>query len=90
MTEIIITTKEELDAVVSKSVRLAMEQTGVKTDSKEERTDPYTKIELKNLLKVSMPTIDRWSKRGILERIVIGSRVYFSAKSVHLLLKRKA
>ena len=44
-------------------------------------------MEVKTLLDVAMPTIDRWSKKGILKRIGIGSRVYFSVESVEALLK---
>ena len=86
MTEIIVTTKAELSSLITESVQDAL---GKKPEpTPEVRTEPYTKTELKNLLQTTLPTIDRWSKSGILERITIGHRVYFSAESVHKLLKK--
>jgi hypothetical protein len=51
------------------------------------RTDPYTKTELKDLFKVSMPTVDRWDRQGKLKRIKIGARVYYTVESVNEILK---
>ncbi len=85
MAEVIITTKEELQSIVKESVQEAIGQT--KQPSQPKQRKPYTKIEVKNLLGVAMPTIDRWSRNGILKRIEIGSRVFFSAESVDELLK---
>lgn len=86
MSEIIITTKADLKSAITESIKDAL---AIKRDPPPEQTrkEPFTKTELKRLLKVSMPTIDRWSKQGILERFTVGGRVYFSAESVQKLLK---
>lgn len=84
MAELIITTKEELQFIVKESMKDLLDKNNPKPQPVKK---PYTKIEVKNLLGVAMPTIDRWSKKGILKRIEIGSRVYFSVESVEALIK---
>ena len=78
MTNFIITTKEELQAMIKEAIGTPQ--------PKEEKT-LYTKAEVQDFFKVAMPTIDRWSREGKLKRITVGSRVYFNAEEVNSLLK---
>ena len=79
MSEIILTTKAELQAIVKEAMQ---PQPPTEQPSKK----LYTKAEVQQLFKVAMPTIDRWSKQGKLKRITVGNRVYFNANEVENLL----
>ena len=89
MTEIKIiqTTAEELKLFISKSVKDAFAETN--PQSTPLRTEPFTKIEVMRMFKVSMPTLDRWNKRGQLKNFKIGRRVYYNAFDVIGLLESK-
>ena len=83
MAELILTTKEELQEVVSQSVKNAIAESTPPPPDPDLRTDPYTKIEVCRLFKVALPTLDRWNKRGQLKSFKIGRRVYYAAADVH-------
>jgi excisionase family DNA binding protein len=79
MSEIILTTKAELQAIVKEAM-----QTPTATEQPSKKL--YTKAEAMQLLRTTMPTIDRWSKEGTLRRITVGNRVYFNANEVDRLI----
>ena len=54
------------------------------------RKHPYTKKETKNLFHVSYPTLSRWESKGLLERIEVSGRVYYTVDSVELLYSNRA
>ena len=81
MTGLIITTKEELLAIVKE----AMQTTPTAPTTAKRKL--YTKEEVRDLFAVSMVTIDRWSKQGKLKRVEVVGRVYYNAEQVDSLLQ---
>lgn len=82
--KIIQVTPEELTAIVEEAVRKAA------AELPKRRERPYTKKEVKELFEISYPTLDVWSKKGLLERITVSGRVYYSVESVENLYKTKS
>jgi len=87
MTKFIITTPEELQSVVSQSVKNAFAE-NIPLQSKQPKTILRTKKEAKDLFQASMVTIDRWCKKGLLKRIEVGGRVFITDESIQDLLKK--
>ncbi len=46
------------------------------------RKNPYTAKEVLEMFNISRPTLHRWGKKGILEKIDVGGRIYFTVDSV--------
>jgi len=84
MSEIIITQKTELEGIISDAIRKQFKA------SKDPKTNkPFTKNEVRDLFQVSLPTIDKWVRTGLIERVSIGKRVYFTYDSISNLLNSK-
>lgn len=81
MEEIRITqlTKNDLTNLIKSAVSDIVEKLPKK------RKHPYTKKETRNLFQVSYPTLIRWESKGLLERIEVSGRVYYTVESVELL-----
>ena len=56
--------------------------------SKENQSDFITRIDVSKLLKVSLPTLNDWTKLGWLKSYKMGNRVYYKAKEVEDALTR--
>ncbi len=50
----------------------------------------FTRKELKDYLRTTYPTIDRWCDAGLINKIHIGSRVYFDSDSINKLIESKS
>lgn len=59
-------------------------------DSDDENSDLLTREEVKNILKVSYPTLWKYNRDGILKAKKIGSRVYYSKADLYNLLNSAA
>jgi hypothetical protein len=82
MSEIILTTKEELTGIIHKSVQEALEK--FKPIQKEgSKSDPYlSREEAAQKLKVSLVSLNTYTKAGFLKSYVIGGRVLYKASEI--------
>ena len=85
MEEIRITqlSKDDLTNLIKSAVSDIVEQLPKR------RKHPYTKKETRDMFQVSYPTLIRWESKGLLERIVVSGRVYYTVESVESLYSDK-
>jgi excisionase family DNA binding protein len=60
----------------------------MKSHLESNRSPTYlTRKEVSKMLKVSLVTINEWSKKGILQPMKIGSRIRFEKKNIEMILE---
>ena len=83
MENVILTTytPEQLTGIINEAVKEAVQmlQEGTK---KQESEILLTRKEASELLKISLVTLNDWSKRGLLKSYIIGGRVLYKRKEV--------
>ena len=86
MEEIRITqlSKNDLSELIKSAVDAVMNKLP------EKRKHPYTKKETRILFKISYPTLNRWESKGLLERIEVSGRVYYTVASVESLFNSRS
>jgi excisionase family DNA binding protein len=86
MNGVIVTTKEELESVIS--VALNEQLSRFKPAEKKTESEYLTRKEVAKLLGVSLPTLNDWSKRGVVPSYRIETRVRYKKDEVLLCLKK--
>lgn len=81
--KIIQTTATELRALINEAVE---EKVKVLINKRKHR---YSKREARAYFGCAYPTLDRWAKKGLLDRVEMGGRVYYTADSVERLGRTK-
>jgi hypothetical protein len=86
MSEIILTTKEELSGLIHNSVKEALEK--FKSLPKEElQPDPFlSRKETAKRLKTSLVSLRSWTKAGLIKSHVIGGRVLYKESDIEAAL----
>ncbi len=80
--KIIVTTKEELQELISNSVRKGLDEYFLEQESKKLK-QPYTTIqEASELLKVSDLTVRNYIKRGLIKANKVGNRILIETASI--------
>jgi excisionase family DNA binding protein len=80
--KLIITTKEELEELISSSVRKGIEEYFLEQESKKSK-QPHTTIqEASKQLKVSEQTIRNYVKRGVIKANKVGRRLLIETASI--------
>ena len=80
--KIIVTTKEELEELISSSVRKGLDEYFLEQESKK-RKAPHTTIkEASKQLKVSEQTIRNYVKRGVIKANKVGRRILIETTSI--------
>lgn len=82
MTELILTQipKEELMTAISNAVKMEIEKLNL--HKPEPLTEYITRKDAKEILGISLPTLNDWSKRGIIPSYRIASRVRYKRAEV--------
>lgn len=82
MSEIILTTKEELTGLINNSVKEALEK--FRPIPKEEsKNDPFlSRKETASRLRISLVTLNSWTKTGLIKSHVIGGRVLYKESDI--------
>lgn len=74
-------------AIINKYCNWEALQTKENSEDQTETIRNYTKKEVSQIFRISLPTVDKYSKLGIFEAIRVGNRVLFSSESVSRALK---
>lgn len=90
--QLVITQLPELENFFKNLIEKALKDYFVKlskTHSEENNeVKYYTRKELKELLHISYPTIDKYTEKGLLRKVTIGRRVLFVQQEVHSALSK--
>ncbi|UYW02087.1 helix-turn-helix domain-containing protein [Flavobacterium agricola] len=84
--QIIQVTPEQLKQVVQDAVKIELEQY-LKNPEPQKEDELLTREETAELLKVSLATLDRWSKNGKMQPLKIQHKVYFKKSDIEKALK---
>ncbi len=76
---------DELQSLIEKSIRNALEQ---KEEKKEPTTELLTRKEVAKFLGISLVTLNTWTKHGKLPALRIGTRVRYNKADVISSLKK--
>lgn len=57
--------------------------------AKESRSLELTRKETAELLRISLPTLAKWSEQGIIHAISMGGRIYYSLSEIQNILEKK-
>lgn len=88
---LIITSPEDLEILISQATIKAVKdalvdfQKGNDTDLKPEL---FTRKEACKALKISLPTLRDWTKRGLLKSFTLGGRIYYKSEELEKALIR--
>lgn len=89
MKDLIITSKEELESLIERSIERALEKTSTNACN-DSQVDLLTRQDLADLFEVSLVTISKWTKAGLLPpKIKRGGRVYYQKIQVMEMLNSK-
>ena len=82
MTNVILTQipLEELKAAISEAVKMEVEKINLHPTKQE--TEYITRKDAASILGISLPTLNTWSKCGILQSYKIGSQVRYKKEEV--------
>ncbi len=80
----------KLESFVDNRVDKKLEQLKKELKDSSAEKKLFTRKELKDYLRTTYPTIDRWSNAGLLTKLHVGSRVYFDSVEVYALLESKS
>ena len=73
---------EELEGTIRKVITDSLRENQLSKPSNPE-ADYLTRIETANLLRVTLPTLSEWTKRGILNSYRMGSRIRYKRSEVN-------
>ena len=84
--EIVLTSQENLKGLIAETVAETLKE----FFSKETKADNqlYSRIETANLLKVSLPTLNSWTKSGVISAYRIGNSVKYKSEDVNNALQK--
>jgi excisionase family DNA binding protein len=86
MTEFIITTPDQLRTVVAESVKTELERQFQGQFAAQPKTEPQshllTRKQAAFMLGVSLPTLNEWSKKGVINAYRIASRVRYKSQEL--------
>jgi excisionase family DNA binding protein len=85
----LITTPEDLQAVIDSAVSKAFEQITKQPQVSQEITEVIDSKELCKLLDITEPTLKRWRDKGKLPFLQLGSRIRYSKAAVLRALENK-
>ena len=77
MDSIIVLTPEQLKQLIRETISEVLDRTPQATQQ-----EYFTREEASELLKVSLPTIDKYSKQGLIRSQRIGGRILFHADDI--------
>jgi len=85
MIQSITLTTNELDVIINRSISSALEHLKPSTEQKEVKpeTEYLTRKETAKLLRISLTTLNDWSKKGIVNAYRIGTRVRFKSNQIN-------
>ena len=83
MQRIVTVSEEDLKEMITKVVRNEVRLVPRK------RKKPYTGVEVDNLFDISSPTRHAWAKKGYIEKVSIGGRMYYTSESVEQYFQKK-
>ena len=81
--KVVTVTEEDLKSMITDVVRTEIRLVPRR------RKKPYTGIEVDTLFDISSPTRHAWAKKGLIERVTVGGRIYYSAISVEAHFQNK-
>jgi len=88
MSEIILVSKEDLTSTISSLIKEELK--GLNPVKQKEEREYITRKEVAKLLGISLPTLNDWSKKGVIPSYRIQSRVrYIKAEVLECLKKVK-
>ena len=79
----------ELEEGISEKIKNAITSQVLNKDRPPANPSPgfYTRSECSKLLRISLPTLDRYTKEGLLKPVRIGRRVFYSLDCINSLNK---
>ena len=80
--KIIVTTKEELEELITSSVRKGIEEYFLEQELKKSKEPNITIKEASKLLKVSTQTVRSYVKRGVIKAHKVGNRILIETSSI--------
>lgn len=83
-----VVTMDELNAVFENSFIPNLEKRLSKQFQPKEPEEYLSKKETSSLLKVTLSTLDRWTKEGLLIAYGMGNRVYFKRSEIEATLEQ--
>lgn len=69
-------------AIITKYCNWEVQQVKENQEVQSEAIRNYTKKEVSQIFRISLPTVDKYSKLGIFEAIRVGNRILFSSESI--------
>ncbi|MBN3520710.1 helix-turn-helix domain-containing protein [Algoriphagus lutimaris] len=86
MSEIILTTKEELTGIINHSVKEALEKFRPIPKEEPKTESYYSRKETAKRLQTSLVSLRSWTKAGLIKSHVIGGRVLYKESDIEAAL----
>lgn len=74
-------------AIINKYCHWEVQQAKENQEEQSETIKNYTKKEVSQIFRISLPTVDKYSKLRIFEAIRVGNRILFTSESISKALK---
>lgn len=87
MVQLINLTEEQLQQIVAETIRKELENHSSPQDNRPAEKKYYTRKETAEQLRVSLPTLNEYTKKGAIKGKRIGSRVLYSEDAIQEALK---
>lgn len=84
MEQIIVLTPDQIRQLVRDTVSEVLER----TPGKSSETRFYSREEASDLLRISLPTLDKYAKQGLIRSQRLGGRILFAAEDIQSGLER--
>ena len=82
MDHLILTTVPELQGIIESSVRKVLLENNTMPEKPKSELEYITRKETAQILGISLPTLNEWSKKGILPSYRIASRVRYKKDEI--------
>jgi excisionase family DNA binding protein len=86
--ELIVTTKEQLSAIVGEAVRAQLQEHLPAIQQTTPETHLLTRKEAAKFLAISLPTLNEWSKNGLVIAHKCGVKVYYKKSELEQSFKQ--